>query len=330
MEKPNLRPPLTPEEVRVVKGLRGACKQIDSPICCFGHEPFSLGDPKISYSTQGSLDSKPQADGYVQESLQSMINPHFSSELCSELIFTNANPSELAAFHAACLPAHYGHGTERVYDESYRLAREMLPECFELNFDPLNSLDTEILSNIKAVCRASIWSKVYKINSYGPGGLFRAHKDTPREGYHFGTLVVTLPTVFEGGEFILRHGSMEHVLDWSVNGRGEHANEFHWVFFYADVEHEVRPVKSGYRITISYDIHGTHKPYHDVSHFDQELWVQHQGYEVEEQYGRGKIPESPPQYYDQEHDEYKSALKKVDLAWKLNPIFGSLLDAFHN
>jgi len=125
---------------------------------------------------------------------------------------------------------------------------------------------------------------------------------------------------------------MEHVMDWSINGRGEHANELHWVFFYADVEHEVSPVKSGYRITISYDIHGTHNPYRDVSRFDQTLWVQYQGeaYEEEEQYGTGKIPESPPHYDDPEHNQYKSALEKVDVAWKLNPIFRSLLDAFHN
>jgi len=204
MEKPDLRPPLTPEEGEVVKGLRSAFKQIDSPICCFGHEPFSFDvrNPRISYSTtpvpatQGGLDSKPQADGQVQESPQSIINPHVSSELCGDLDFTNADPEELGAFHASCLPAHYGHGTERVYDESYRLAREMLPEYFKLNFDPL---DKGILSNIEAVCRVKISSKVYKINSYGPGGFFRAHKDTPREGYHLGTLVVVLPTVFEGG-----------------------------------------------------------------------------------------------------------------------------------
>ena len=64
-----LRPPLTPEEIKVVEGLNDAFRQIDSPICCFGHIPFETKDPKISYrtipplATEGSLDSKLQAEG---------------------------------------------------------------------------------------------------------------------------------------------------------------------------------------------------------------------------------------------------------------------------
>ena len=44
------RPPLTRDEVEIVKGLRNTFKQIDSPICCFGHVSFQDRDPKIFYS----------------------------------------------------------------------------------------------------------------------------------------------------------------------------------------------------------------------------------------------------------------------------------------
>ena len=240
---------------------------------------------------------------------------------------TNANATELAAFHEACLPAHFGHGTECVYDESYRLAREILPEFFQLNFDPIN----EILSKVATVCRVHVRSELYKVKSYGPGGLFRAHKDTPREPNHIGTLVIVLPTIFEGGEFVLRHGPTEHVLDCTVEGRGEHADELHWVFFYSDVEHEIKPVKSGYRITISYNIYGVPGPYKDLGRRPcmSPTWGYFAGEEYD-QYGAGKMPDSPPDYQDSKHDAYKAALKKVDLAWELNPIFGGLLDAFKN
>ncbi len=65
----SLRPPLTPEEIGIVRGLRDAFKQIDAPICCFGHVPFETSDPKMSYcttpplATEGSLDSKQQTEG---------------------------------------------------------------------------------------------------------------------------------------------------------------------------------------------------------------------------------------------------------------------------
>ena len=251
------------------------------------------------------------------------------------MVLANANPLELAAFHAACLPAHFGHGSERVYDERYRFAREMLPESFKLNFDPIEK-SNGILSNIATVCRIGTWSvktELYKVNSYGPGGFFRAHKDTPREEHHIGTLVIALPTTFEGGEFTLRHGSTEHVLDWSINCRGKYANELHWIFFYSDVEHEINPVKNGYRITISYNIYGLRKRYRDMTRIESKYW---EGWTMEDPTPYedggffGKIPESPPAYRDPEHNTYKVALKKVDIAWKLSPIFGGLLEAYHN
>ena len=61
-----IRPPLTPEEIGVVKGLKDAFKQIDSPICCFGHVPFETRNPRISYCTISPLatvDSNAQTEG---------------------------------------------------------------------------------------------------------------------------------------------------------------------------------------------------------------------------------------------------------------------------
>ena len=64
-----VRPPLTPEEIGVIEGLNDVFRQIDSPICCFGHVPFETRDPQISYctvaplATEGSLDSELRAEG---------------------------------------------------------------------------------------------------------------------------------------------------------------------------------------------------------------------------------------------------------------------------
>jgi len=47
------------------------------------------------------------------------------------------------------------------------------------------------------------------ISYAGPGGFFKAHVDTPRGATVFGSLVVILPTVHEGGALILRQGGEE-------------------------------------------------------------------------------------------------------------------------
>src|SRR5258708_33188816 len=76
---------------------------------------------------------------------------------------------------------------------------------------------------------------------------------------HLGTLVVALPSDFEGGKFILRKSGGEMTFDWSTSGRKDHPCDLHWVFFYADIEHEVLPVKTGYRLTVSCHIFGVRK-----------------------------------------------------------------------
>jgi hypothetical protein len=41
-------------------------------------------------------------------------------------------------------------------------------------------------------------AELIKLNVYGPGGFFKSHVDSPK-GEAFGSLVIFLPNVFEGG-----------------------------------------------------------------------------------------------------------------------------------
>src|SRR6185437_14701843 len=62
-----------------------------------------------------------------------------------------------------------------------------------------------------------------------------------------GTLVVTLPSSFTGGELIVEHNSERTVHRGSRTALSLAA-------FYADCRHEVLKVKSGYRITVTYNL----------------------------------------------------------------------------
>jgi len=66
------------------------------------------------------------------------------------------------------------------------------------------------------------------------------------------TMVVVLPSSFTGGELVVRHEGDERTIDFS---RAEY-NPFHTHFaaFYADCEHEVRPLKTGYRLCLVYNL----------------------------------------------------------------------------
>jgi hypothetical protein len=77
--------------------------------------------------------------------------------------------------------------------------------------------------------------------------MFKVHQDTPCGGNNLGTLVVALPTDFEGGESILSKEGEEAKSDWYTSGRKDRPNDLHWVF-YACIGHGILPVKTGHRL----------------------------------------------------------------------------------
>lgn len=83
-----------------------------------------------------------------------------------------------------------------------------------------------------------------------PSGRFKPHVDTPRSALQFGSLVVSLPTQYEGGFLKIRHKGEEVVFDWS-----NAADRISWAAFYSDCEHEVFEVTSGHRITLTYNLY---------------------------------------------------------------------------
>ena len=74
----------------------------------------------------------------------------------------------------------------------------------------------------------------------------------------FGSLVVVFPTHHEGGQFVLRQAKKEWTIDFTDKFANATEPSVCFVAFYSDVEHEVLPVTSGYRVTLTYNLH--HKP----------------------------------------------------------------------
>ncbi|KAI3556421.1 oxidoreductase [Colletotrichum abscissum] len=103
--------------------------------------------------------------------------------------------------------------------------------------------------------KRAIRAELYNMNIYsGPSGKFKAHVDTPRSPYQIGSLVVCLPMKHEGGELAVRHSGQTHSFDWAKNSNN---CVIQWAAFYSDCEHEVLEVKSGHRVTLTYNLYAT-------------------------------------------------------------------------
>ena len=67
----------------------------------------------------------------------------------------------------------------------------------------------------------------------------------------FGTLIVQLPSAYEGGQLRVKHAKKEHIFDFSgLKG----STGFHYVALYADCQHELCVVTKGYRLCLVYNL----------------------------------------------------------------------------
>ena len=90
-----------------------------------------------------------------------------------------------------------------------------------------------------------------KLLVYGPGQFFAPHQDSERADDMVATLVVLLPSAASGGALVVAHQGQKKVFRGARRGPKDLA----LIAFYADCHHEVRPVKSGYRVALTYQLH---------------------------------------------------------------------------
>ena len=101
--------------------------------------------------------------------------------------------------------------------------------------------------------KGSVEIKLYKMLIYEKGGHFLKHRDTEKENGMFATLVLQLPSIHEGGELVVYNGDERKVYDFGQS-TGNAPYLIHYAADYADLEHELLEVKSGYRTALVYSL----------------------------------------------------------------------------
>ena len=158
-----------------------------------------------------------------------------------------------ALIAAAAERAPYGRGDKTLVDETVRKVWQIAPEKISISGKAWTTAFADIVQHVADALGcgdASVEAEFYKLLVYDEGAFFVSHRDSEKTGGMFGTLVVSLPSQHEGGTLIIRHAGREVRHELHV----QEPSEVRYAGFYADCEHEVLPIASGYRVCLIYNL----------------------------------------------------------------------------
>jgi hypothetical protein len=150
--------------------------------------------------------------------------------------------------------APFGKGAETILDTNVRSAWEIDANKISFNNPAWETFIQQIIGEIKpdlGIEKHEISANLYKLLIYEEGDFFLAHKDSEKEKGMFGTLIVGLPSKHTGGILSIRFDGHEENVDFS-----DTTSQYNipYTAFYADCEHEIKPITSGYRVCLVYNL----------------------------------------------------------------------------
>ncbi|KAJ6539247.1 hypothetical protein B0H19DRAFT_349904 [Mycena capillaripes] len=188
---------------------------------------------------------------------------------------------------AYCVQAPFGQGERTLVDKNVRDTWEM--DASQVHFDNpawkafMNQVSQEVCLKLGlgAGQAATVRCEPYKLLLYEEGSHFLPHQDTEKAKGMFATIVVVLPSPFQGGAAHLSHGDLTTIIDSSSHSLSN-VSVLAW---YTDVLHEIKPITSGHRLAIAFNL-------------------------IQTANSRPKLPQT---------NDFLSQLRHVLLSWKQQP-----------
>jgi hypothetical protein len=146
-------------------------------------------------------------------------------------------------------PASFGQGEATITDPQVRDTWEIPKDLVRVEWDEaaLATVLDDIREGLGLPWQCEVDIDFHSMLVYEKGQFFVAHQDSEKDDAMVGTLVVTLPSAYTGGALLIGHDE-----EWKAYHGSKAAHSL--VAFYADLRHEVLPVKAGYRITVTYNL----------------------------------------------------------------------------
>jgi hypothetical protein len=153
-----------------------------------------------------------------------------------------------------CQQAPYGKGTQTLVDTTVRRVWELDPVHFQLSNPKWDQLIESIVGEVQeklGLQERKLTAHLYKLLVYEKESFFLPHRDGEKLDRMVATLVVALPSEHTGGVLIISHDGHQHEITFTGAASGL---ELSYAAFYADCQHEVRPLASGFRLCLTYNV----------------------------------------------------------------------------
>ena len=163
-------------------------------------------------------------------------------------------PVSQAQARQLCLlgrPARYGRGEQTLMDRRVRDTWEIPKSRLKIDKRCWDETLVPVLGrlgrDLGLPSGRTLTAELHSMLVYAPGQFFVEHQDSEKDDAMVGSLVVSLPSTFKGGALEVRHGGR------TATYRGS-KKALSCVAFYSDCRHEVKPVRSGYRVVLTYNL----------------------------------------------------------------------------
>jgi len=190
---------------------------------------------------------------FVSSGVRPFLFPGLTIRGIDEIGFP-INAIQIKAMIKVAHQAPFGRGSKTVLDKTVRSAWEIEASQIKFANKEWGKFVEGIVKQIKpsvGLEGLSISANLYKLLIYQKGDFFLPHEDSEKEKGMFGTLIIGLPSSHTGRELVVRFDGYNETIDFS-----DPVNQYQIPFaaFYADCEHEIRPITSGYRVCLVYNL----------------------------------------------------------------------------
>ncbi|HEV2638129.1 MAG TPA: 2OG-Fe(II) oxygenase [Actinocrinis sp.] len=158
-------------------------------------------------------------------------------------------PKRAGELIALAGPASYGRGESTLTNPAVRNTWEVPKQLVQAQWaqGSLEAALDAVREGLGLPSEGELHAEPHSVLVYEKGQFFLPHQDSEKHDDMIGTLVVTLPSRFQGGELVVKHGEATEVC-------GGSPEKISIAAFYGDCHHEVTRVRSGYRITLTYNL----------------------------------------------------------------------------